>query len=106
MGNERLESVGQPMILKAPAAAPFPFEARISTSNASLVFELSGLDPAAGSMVVQRHDLAGREQDDYLNMFERISHTFGSRLPRNRKGGEAPSLAAPYRVLLDRNIAP
>jgi arabinan endo-1,5-alpha-L-arabinosidase len=106
MRDMRPESVGQDMILKAPAAAPFPFEARIRTSNASRVFELNGLDPATGSMVAQRYELAGQEQDDYLDMFARISHTFGCRLPRNRKDGELPSFVAPYRVLLDRNITP
>jgi arabinan endo-1,5-alpha-L-arabinosidase len=106
MGDGGPESLEQDIILKAPAAAPFPFEVRIRTSNASRVFELNGPDPVARAMVFLRHELAGREQDDYLDLFERISHTFGSRLPGNRKGGELPSFSAPYRVLLDSNVTP
>jgi hypothetical protein len=106
MGDMRLESAEEDMILKTPAASSFSFEIRIRTSNDSRVFELSGLDATVGSMVVQRYELAGREQDDYLDMFERIARTFGTRLPRNRKSGELPSIVAPYQVLLDHNIAP
>jgi hypothetical protein len=55
---------------------------------------------------MHRHELAGREQGDYLDLLEQISRTFGTRLPRNRQGGEPPSFSAPYRILLDSNITP
>ncbi|MFC4173004.1 family 43 glycosylhydrolase [Microvirga sp. GCM10011540] len=105
MEDEQAESTGHGMILKAPAAT-VPFEARIATSGAGIVFELHGLDSKGESMVVLRHEMARREQGDYLDLFEKISHTFGTRLPRNRQGGEPPSFTASYRVLLDRNITP
>ncbi|UVF21640.1 family 43 glycosylhydrolase [Microvirga terrae] len=57
-------------------------------------------------MTTQRHDIVGREQDHYLDLFEWIANSFGSRLPRNRSDGEVSSHVLPCRVLLDRNIAP
>jgi hypothetical protein len=106
MEDGRLVSTSHNMTLKAPAAAPFPFEVRIVTSNAGRAFELNGLNSTTGPMVMRKYELAGREQGNYLDLFEQISHTFGTRLPRNRQGGEPPSFSAPYRILLDSNITP
>lgn len=108
MVDKRLFETDDGMLLKAVAAAPFPFEARIAPGNAGghgRWLELTGLDPA-GSSVRRRYELAGREQGDYLDLFEQIAHAHGTRLPRNRRGGEPPSLTLPYRVLLDKNISP
>jgi hypothetical protein len=92
--------------LKAPSAAPFPFEIRASFGQAGPVLEVTGPDPATGTRHACRYELSGREPGDYLDLFERFAHDFGTRLPRNRQESEAPSFTAPYRVLLDRNIAP
>ncbi|MBL0405320.1 family 43 glycosylhydrolase [Microvirga aerilata] len=92
--------------LKAPARAPVPFELRIAPTNGGHVFDVAGPDPASGGTASHRHELSGREQNDYLALFEGISRTFGTRLPRNRQESEPSTFTAPYRVLLDRNIAP
>jgi hypothetical protein len=94
------------MLLKAPAAAPFPFEVRIAPGKAGRIFEVTALGLAAGAQTAHRHELSGQEQNDYLDLFEGIARAFGTRLPRNRQESEASSFTAPYRVLLDRNIAP
>jgi arabinan endo-1,5-alpha-L-arabinosidase len=94
------------MRLDAVAAAPFSFEVRIAPQGSGLVFELTGPEPKTGLRSTHRYPLAGREQGDYLDLFEQIARTFGTRLPRNRQEAEPSAFTAPYRVLLDRNIAP
>ena len=94
--------------LQAVAAAPLAFEAAIVEGDAGggLGFELVGLDPSTGSTLRRRYVLAGREQGDYLDLFEKLAHAYGTRLPRNARVGEPASIAVPYRVLLDTNISP
>ena len=92
--------------LQAVAAAPLAFEAAIVEGDAGLGFELVGLDPSTGSTLRRRYVLAGREQGDYLDLFEKLAHAYGARLPRNARVGEPASITVPYRVLLDTNISP
>ena len=67
---------------------------------------LTGLDPATGSSVSRRFELAGREQGDYLDLFETIARAYGTRLPRNRRAEKPPPSTAPFRVLLDKTVSP
>ncbi len=91
--------------LAAPQTAPFAFEVRIASKQMPS-FELAGPDPATGAQLTREYALSGREPGDYLDLFEQIARDFGTRIPRNREESEAPSFAAPYRVLLDRNVTP
>jgi arabinan endo-1,5-alpha-L-arabinosidase len=93
------------MELAAPQTAPFAFEIRIASKERPS-FELLGADPATGAQLTRRYALSGREPGDYLDLFEQIARDFGTRIPRNREESEAPSFAAPYRVLLDHNLVP
>ena len=96
------------MLLKPVQGAPFPFELRIAPSNTGhhgWQLDLTGLDPATGSAVTRRLELAGREQRDYLDLLEGIARAYGTRLPRNRRDEKPSSLTAPFRVLLDKTIS-
>ena len=97
------------MLLKAVQGAPFPFEVCIAPSNAGRhgwQLHLTGLDPADGSTLGRRLELAGREQGDYLDLFETIARAYGTRLPRNRRAEKPPPSTAPFRVLLDKTVSP
>jgi arabinan endo-1,5-alpha-L-arabinosidase len=110
MVGKRLFGTPDGSLLKAVPAAPFSFEAQVGPSNAGRrgwQLDLTGPDPATGSIVSRRFELAGQEQGDYLDLFENVAHAYGTRLPRNRRDGGSPSSPiAPYRVLLDQNISP
>ncbi|MGF9763266.1 family 43 glycosylhydrolase [Microvirga sp. 0TCS3.31] len=93
------------MTLESPAAAPYPFSVHLKVESAEQALEITGID-ATGARITQRYTLSGREQGDYLDLFERIAQDFGTRRPRNRQESVAPTFKAPYRVLLDKNISP
>lgn len=95
---------GHGMILESPAGALNPFSVHLASGTAEQELEIEGID-AAGARITRRYELPGREQSDYLDLFERIARDFGTRLPRNRQESVAPTFKAPYRVLLDRNIS-
>lgn len=101
-----MNSVGTDMTLKSPPVAQYPFTVRLTTGAAGKAFEITRDDHAAEAQTVRRYELSGREQSDYLDLFEKIAKDFGTRLPRNRHESAAPTFKAPYRVLLDRNISP
>ena len=66
---------------------------------------LTGLDPATGRTVSRRFELAGREQGDYLDLFETMARAYGTRLPRNRRAEKQPTSMTPFRILLDETIS-
>jgi hypothetical protein len=91
------------------SAAPFPFDVSVGLSHGSSPsrwIEVTGPDPATGQSITHSYELAGQEQGDYLGLFEKTAHAFGTRLPRNRRGDPPPALTFPYRVLLDHSISP
>jgi len=100
-----MNSAGSDMILETSPAAPFSFTIRLTPGAAGQAYEITGVD-ATGAQTSRRYELCGREQSDYLDLFERIARDFGTRLPRTRQESVAPTFEAPYRVLLDRNISP
>jgi hypothetical protein len=66
----------QDTLLKMVTAAPFPFEVSIAPSETGASgskWELTGLDPVTGSSVTHTYLLTGREQEDYLDFFERLA---------------------------------
>ena len=109
MIGKRLFRTPDGILLKAVQGAPFPFELRIAPSDAGRhgwQLHLTGLDPATGSSVSRRFELAGREQGDYLDLFETMARAYGTRLPRKRRAERPSSLATPFRVLLDKAVSP
>ncbi|NBJ13384.1 family 43 glycosylhydrolase [Microvirga sp. SYSU G3D207] len=106
MTGERGGHLRNGTLLEPPDGAPFPFQVRLGSGGSPLAFAIAGPDPATAALTARDYELSGREQNDYLALFEAIARDFGTRLPRNRHEAETPSFTAPYRVLLDRNVAP
>ncbi len=105
------EPPGSPlgMMLNAVSTAPFPFEVCITPSDTGELrrcWKVTGPHPETGASVSQTYELAGQEQGDYLELFHNISLEFKTRLPRNRHDEPPPTLALPFRVLLDKGVSP
>jgi hypothetical protein len=97
------------MTLNAVSTAPFPFEVCITPSDTGELrrcWKVTGPHPETGASVSQTYELAGQEQGDYLELFHNISLEFKTRLPRNRHDEPPPTLALPFRVLLDKGVSP
>jgi hypothetical protein len=94
--------------LGAVDGAPFLFEARAALPDdgaQALSLELSG-PGTAGGHISRRYRLAGLEQSDFLDVFEKAAEAFGTRRPRICQREHASASTAPYRVLLDRPLSP
>src|SRR3954452_8812610 len=97
MNDQGLSGMRDGVLLPAVTAAPFPFAARITPRHASRPerrVELTGRDPAMGANVTHSFELAGQEQGEYLDLFEKVAKEYGTRLPRNRSSAPPPSFAA------------
>jgi GH43 family beta-xylosidase len=109
MNDQGVSGMRDGVLLPAVPAAPFRFAARITPRHASRPerrVELTGRDPATGANVTHSYELAGWEQSDYLDLFEKVAKAYGTRLPRNRSSALPPSFGASYCVLLDHNLSP
>ena len=109
MAAERDVRVGGATALGAVANAPFAFMATIDDTASSAsprVFRVTGPDRATGEVITHDFHLRERSHDGYLDLFEAMARTFGTRLPRNRREPDVPTFSAPYQPLLTRNLSP
>ena len=89
-------------------STPFSFDVAIDDApgGSGRAFRIGGLNRTADAQIRQEFVLRERTHNAYLDMFEKIASTFGTRVPRNRQSRPEPSFRAPYQPLLTKNLSP
>lgn len=82
------------------------WSAKVTMADGGRTFRIAGPHPANGELLSYRTAIAAAGQQDYVDLFARLAHTFGTRMPSNRQPPTFHDRVGCHRPLLTHNIAP
>lgn len=96
--------------LTSPGRVPFPFTILVrgarATENPAISLTVTGKDALTRFPKTVKYHLMDRSHLVYLDLFAKLAHDFGLRLPQNRKPAPQPDFKVTYREVLTHNLAP